>query len=295
METKKPHGLRYRQSLQKFMTKQRRGLFHSEFNENKFELVKVEIEIDHLPPKFEGYKIINLSDIHLGQYIIPEDLNGIVKFVNRQKPDVITLTGDYVSYILDCYEKFLEYSFKNLEAKDKKFAVLGNHDHWLGADRIRTILKKADIIDLSNTVYTIDKSSENDFEVLHFAGVDSIMIGKNDFNKVMDEIHDDGPAILLAHEPDFANISATSGRFDLQISGHSHGGQFIIPKMNTTLFRGSHSRKYPVGKYKIKNMIQYTSKGIGTNVFWFRINCKPEITMFTLKASKKKKVKIDFS
>ena len=100
------------------------------------------------------------------------------------------------------------------------------------------------------------------------------------------------PSILLAHEPDFAEESSKTNMFDLQISGHSHGGQFIIPKVDTTPFRGPNSRKYPVGLYKVRNMMQYTSKGLGTNSFRFRINCKPEITIITLKTNKKRKIEI---
>jgi uncharacterized protein len=302
LEEKKPSGLKVRQGIQKFMTEQRSKIFELEFDEDKFELVNIEIELEHLHPIFEGYKIINLSDIHLGQWISPEHLEGIIGYVNRQNPDLITLTGDYVSYILDNYEKPLEDSFTKLNPKDAKVGVLGNHDHWLGADKIRTIFKKSGIIDVSNGVYTIDKSkepfkSDSQFEkVLHIAGVDCVTVCKNNFEKVMEELPEEGPAILLSHEPDFAQTSSITGRFGLQISGHSHGGQFIIPGTNTTLFRGSHSTKYPVGEYKVKDMVQYTSKGLGTNIFWFRINCKPEITVFTLKCAnrKKKKIKIEF-
>ena len=80
---------------------------------------------------------------------------------------------------------------------------------------------------------------------------------------------------------------------DLQISGHSHGGQFIIPKVETTPFRGPNSTKYPVGLYKIGNMTQYTSKGLGTNSFRIRINCKPEITIITLKTKNRQQIKIE--
>jgi hypothetical protein len=102
----------------------------------------------------------------------------------------------------------------------------------------------------------------------------------------------DTPSILLAHEPDFANQSSQTNLFDLQISGHSHGGQFIIPKVEETPFRGPNSINYPVGIYKVGNMIQYTSKGLGTNSFRIRINCKPEITIITLKTTKKQKIEI---
>ena len=104
---------------------------------------------------------------------------------------------------------------------------------------------------------------------------------------------EDTPSILLAHEPDFANESSQTNKFDLQISGHSHGGQLIVPKIETTPFRGPNSVEYPVGLYKVGNMIQYTSKGLGTNSFRIRINCKPEITIITLKTNKKQKITIE--
>jgi hypothetical protein len=109
------------------------------------------------------------------------------------------------------------------------------------------------------------------------------MLNKHRLEVVMEKIPEEGPAILLAHEPDFADVSSTTGRFSLQISGHSHGGQFVIPGLGT-IIRGPHFIRYPLGKYQVNNMIQYTSRGLGTNIFWFRINCDPEITIFTLKS-----------
>ena len=156
---------------------------------------------------------------------------------------------------------------------------MGNHDHWLGAEKIREILKRSNIIDVSNDFHTIFHDED---ALLHIAGVDSVMLGLNRLDLVMEKLPKEGPAILLAHEPDFADISSSTGRFSLQISGHSHGGQFIIPGLGTFI-RGPHFLKYPVGKYMVGDMVQYTSRGLGTNVFWLRINCDPEITIFKLK------------
>ena len=102
---------------------------------------------------------------------------------------------------------------------------------------------------------------------------------------MLEKLPESGPAILLAHEPDFADISAATGRFSLQLSGHSHGGQMIIPGLGTP-FRGSEFKKYPLGRYDVGDMVQYTNRGLGTNVFWIRINCPPEITMLNLQSSK---------
>ncbi|MBI4812976.1 MAG: metallophosphoesterase, partial [Methanobacterium sp.] len=205
-----------------------------------------------------------------------------VKMANKEKPDSVTITGDFVSYILDDVAEDLENSLKKLKPKELSFAVLGNHDHWLSAERIMEILHRCKIIDVSNDFYTI----YHDEAPLHIAGVDSVMLGKHRLDLVMEKLPEDGPAILLAHEPDFADISSTTGRFSLQISGHSHGGQFLIPGLGTFI-RGPHFMKYPAGKYMVGDMVQYTSRGLGTNVFWFRINCDPEITVFTLKSPEK--------
>lgn len=295
MDGNKPSALKVRQGLQEFMTQSREMSFGTEFNKEFFDVVNVDdIELNNLDLAFNNYKIINLTDIHIGQWLNPEYLEGVVEYVNTLKPDMITLTGDYVSYILEGYEEDLKKSFKKLKAKDGKLAVLGNHDHWLGASEIRNILKKADVKDLSNDVYTLKKSEKNDNheKLLNIAGVDSYTVGADNLDSVLKKLPNQGAAILLAHEPDFAKISSESGRFGLQISGHSHGGQFIIPGTNIAPFRGPKSTRYPVGKYKVKNMIQYTSRGLGTNTFWMRINCKPEITLFHLKSNEKQKIEI---
>ena len=295
MDGNKPSALKVRQGLQEFMTQSREMSFGTEFSKEFFDVVNVDdIELNNLDLAFNNYKIINLTDIHIGQWLNPEYLEGVVEYVNTLKPDMITLTGDYVSYILEGYEEDLKKSFKKLKAKDGKLAVLGNHDHWLGASEIRNILKKADVKDLSNDVYTLKKSEKNDNheKLLNIAGVDSYTVGADNLDSVLKKLPNQGAAILLAHEPDFAKISSESGRFGLQISGHSHGGQFIIPGTNIAPFRGPKSTRYPVGKYKVKNMIQYTSRGLGTNTFWMRINCKPEITLFHLKSNEKQKIEI---
>jgi len=282
----KPPAMRIRQGFQTFMT-QTRG--STKFKPELFDLVNIDVKIKDLPYTFHNYRIINLTDIHLGQWISPEYLNGVADYVNSLNPDMITLTGDYVSYILEGYENDLLDSFKKLKAKDGKFAVLGNHDHWAGAEEIREILKKSDIIDLSNDVYTLEKDGEK----LNISGVDSLTVGADDLDKVLEKLPHDGASILLVHEPDFAKVSSKTDRFDLQMSGHSHGGQLVIPGVKTTPFRCSYSIKYPVGAYKVKNMIQYTSKGLGTNSFWIRVNCKPEITQFYLKTTKRKNIEIE--
>ena len=284
-DIEKPQALKIRQGIQGAMTT---TLPDKSFNAKNIDLVEIDIELDNLGWEFHNYRILNLCDIHLGQWINPEYLDNLIDYVNTLNYDMATLTGDYVSYILEGYDEVLEKSLSKLEAPDGKYGVLGNHDHWMDADKIREIFKKSHVTDLSNTAVPIKKGDDG----FNLAGVDSCTVCADNLDKVLEEIDDNYPTILLAHEPDFAKESSQTGKIDLQISGHSHGGQFIIPKFETTPFRGPNSTKYPVGLYKVGNMIQYTSKGLGTNSFRIRINCKPEISIINLKSKNKKKIEV---
>lgn len=280
-----PSAMRIRQGIQDAITY---SLPDKKFDSSKIEVVEIDITIDKLGWNFNNLRILNLTDIHLGQWINPEYLDKLIDYVNTLNVDLVTLTGDYFSYVTKGYEQSLQDSFKKIESKYGKFGVLGNHDHWMGSKKVRDIFTNSNVIDLSNDVYTLEK----DGEFLNICGVDSCTVCADNLDKVLAKLKKDTPSILLAHEPDFAKQSSQTNRFDLQISGHSHGGQFIIPKFETTPFRGPNSRKYPVGIYEVGNMIQYTSKGLGTNSFRLRVNCKPEITIITLKTNKKQEILI---
>ena len=281
----RPPAMKIRQTIQDSMTN---ALPEKEFDAEDIDLVEIDIELPNLGWNFHNYRILNLSDIHLGQWINPEFLDDLIDYVNTLNFDLVTLTGDYFSYIIDGYDEALKKSFKKLNPRDGKFGVLGNHDHWMGAEKIREIFRNSDIYDLSNTAITLIRGNDK----LNLAGADSYTVCADDLDKVLPKLEKDAPTILLAHEPDFALESFQTGKINLQISGHSHGGQFIIPKFETTPLRGNNSIKYPVGLYQVGDMIQYTSKGLGTNSFRIRVNCKPEITIITLKTKLRQKIEI---
>ncbi len=253
---------------------------NTRFDPRQFEIVPISIAMPNLDPVFQNYRIAQISDIHLGQWITLDRLKGVIDLVNQQKPDLVAITGDFVSYIFDSFAEDLAALLRRLCPRDATVGILGNHDHWVGAESIRAVMKESNVKDLSNDVFTIPKGDAE----LHIAGVDSIMVNRDRLDLVMKKMPPDGPAILLAHEPDFADVSAKTGRFSLQLSGHSHGGQFVIPGIGTPI-RGYHFWKYPLGRYRVGEMVQYTNRGLGTNLFWSRINCPPEITVFSLKTT----------
>ena len=273
-------ALLLRQKMQLAMSSFRDKLDIHEFDPRDFEIVDLKVKIPDLDPVFEDYRIAHISDIHLGQWISAKRIEGVVNMVNKQEPDLVAITGDSVSYVLNEPVLDMLRFLKNLKPKDATVAVLGNHDHWVGAKDIRRVMNESNIIELENDVYTIKRGKS----YLYIAGVDSVTLEKQDLDAVLRKLPVSGHAILLAHEPDFADISSATGRFSLQLSGHSHGGQLVIPGLGTP-FKGFQFKKYPLGEYQVGDMVQYTNRGLGTNVFWIRINCPPEITILQLKSS----------
>jgi len=215
----------------------------------------------------------------MGQWMSLDRLEGVVGLVNEQHPDVVAITGDFVSFTIDPVVADLKSSLARLRPKEVTLAVLGNHDHWMGAAKVCRVLNESSIITLSNDVYALRKEDG----ALNFAGVDDVMAHADDLGQVLKKLPSSDPVILLVHEPDFADISSATSRFVLQLSGHSHGGQFVLPWIGPP-FHGAYFKKYPIGEYRVNNMTLYTNRGLGANTVWLRINCPPEITVVTLNA-----------
>ncbi len=244
------------------------------------EINPVGLGLPRLSPAFHGYRIAQISDLHMGDWLDANKLAEIVALVNKQKPDMIVITGDFVTRHPEYVASDLAKSLSKLSAPDGVMAVLGNHDYRPGPDVIRHVMQDSGITNLSNGVHTLERASA----LLNIAGVDDVWQGKDRLDLVLNKLPKAGAALLLTHEPDFADISAATGRFDLQISGHSHGGQVNIPFLGPMRLPPL-GRKYPLGLYRVGEMIQYTNRGIGMVYPHVRFNCRPEITLFTLSSS----------
>lgn len=247
----------------------------------QIEIVRLELRLPRLSPTFDGYRLAQISDIHMGTGMTPERLARIVQMVNEQQPDAVAITGDFVTQgDVSFLAQGLSEPLRQLQPKDVAVAILGNHDHWTDAPAVRQVIADSGMLDISNSVYTIQRGADS----LHLAGVDDYWERQDRLEDVLDLLPETGCAVLLAHEPDYADISAATGRFDLQLSGHSHGGQVRIPFLNRPIIVPRYSLKYPVGQYQVGAMIQYTNRGLGTIAPAVRFNCRPEITVFTLRA-----------
>lgn len=247
------------------------------------DVTRISLPLPRLHEVYHGYRIVQISDIHAGKWMPTSLLEEVVRLVNAEAPDLVVVTGDFVTYTYHEAPLDIVPSMRKLRAKDGVAATLGNHDYWgtYGPSLIRHVIHDSGMIDLNNHVHTI----ERDGKPLHLAGVDSARERMSRLDLVLDCLPKGGPAILLAHEPDFADISAPTGRFDLQISGHSHGGQVVVPFVGPPHLPPM-GRKYHTGRYQVGNMIQYTNRGIGMVGLPVRFWCRPEITVITLEAGR---------
>jgi uncharacterized protein len=241
------------------------------------EVTQKSVVLPQLDPAFEGYRIVHISDPHLGPWMDGPRLRALAEIANQQAANLIVITGDFLSGKASHLEQDIRHGLEILNAPDGVLAVLGNHDHWNQHGSLTQMLTQLGIGVLNNSVNTLRRNGS----ALHLAGVDSHMAQRADLPKVLQQLPANGCAILLAHEPDFADISAASGRFDLQLSGHSHGGQIYLPLLGS-LFYPRYAHKYPRGMYKVGSMLQYTNRGLGMVHMKLRFNCRPEVTVFTL-------------
>lgn len=244
---------------------------------------QVEIVLPRLPKSFSGLRILQISDIHIGGWMNRERLSDVIELAKEQKPDLVVMTGDYLighswaDNLDDAIQDFIR-EVSKLTADYLVLGVLGNHDHWTNSDKVRAMLSACGVVELNNDVYSIKRGDDQ----LHIAGVDDIREHKDRLDDVYKLLPETGGAILLAHEPDFADTSSEKGRFDLQLSGHSHGGQVVIPFYGPIVLPYL-GQKYPSGLYQVGGMWQYTNRGVGMTEPAIRFNCRPEITVLTLR------------
>ena len=244
------------------------------------EVNPVTLTLPRLAPEFDGYRVVQIGDIHLDDWTKPERLTQIVHKVNGLRPDLVAITGDFASYSAEQLDaRRLVGALRALRALDGCVAILGNHDYLTDVDLVRRCIRAGGVTELVNGVRTLRRGDA----ALHVAGIDDVMEGRSRLDLVLQKLPESGAAILLAHEPDFADVSAATGRFDLQLSGHSHGGQIGVPLLRR-LVLPPFSQRYTSGFHEVGGMLQYTNRGLGFVHLRARFLCRPEITVFTLRS-----------
>jgi predicted MPP superfamily phosphohydrolase len=249
-------------------------------------IVRKEIALRRWPSRLDGFTIALLSDFHYDEYFSVHPLSATVDVVNDLHPDLIVLTGDFVSvpwfggatsqvhYAEPCAQML-----RKMQAPHGLWAVLGNHDVASDPERVTAALHAVGIPVLSNSSVAIEKDGGR----FWLSGVDDVMLQTADLNEALRKVAADEAVVLLAHEPDYADYVAKHP-VDLQLSGHSHGGQVNFPFVRP-LYLPDLAQKYVWGLYKIGGLTLYTNPGIGTVGIPVRFNCPPEVTLLTIRPS----------
>ncbi|MEH1913039.1 metallophosphoesterase [Nostoc sp.] len=258
------------------------------------------VNIAGLPASLQGKKLVQLSDFHYdGLRLSEEMLEKAIAVTNEAKPDLILLTGDYVTDDPSPIQQ-LVLRLKHLQSRSGVYAILGNHDiHYRQAKvEVTEALTSIGIHVLWN-------------EIAYPLGKELPLVGLADYwsrefhpAPVMNQLNPDTPCIVLSHNPDTAEILQT-WRVDLQLSGHTHGGQIVIPGIGPAAFFYEKlvkkipkkvRRRFPFlevnvsvvkhwewaqGLHRVGKNQLYVNRGLGTYLPG-RLFCPPEVTIITL-------------
>ena len=251
-------------------------------------LTAIEVALAKLPAAFDGFTIAQLSDFHYDENSLTP-IRAAIEIVNSLHPDVAVLTGDFVTVpALDHgIQKKRAASaaepcaklLANLQPRLGMAAVLGNHDVESDAPRITAALQSNGIPVLRNRSIPVEQAGSR----IWLSGLDSMLEGHPDLDLAMQGVPAKELVVLLVHEPDFADDAARYP-VDLQLSGHSHGGQIWLPVVGAP-WLPRFARKYPRGLHRIGSLTLYTNMGLGTIRLPVRLNCPPEVTLFTLRCA----------
>jgi predicted MPP superfamily phosphohydrolase len=259
------------------------------------------VPIKGLPSALDGFRIVQLSDTHLGPRVHASHIEHAVRIAIEQKPDLIALTGDYVHQSAGVIEAAAELFKPLMDAPGIKgiVGVLGNHDWHTDGERMGRALTDLGVRMIDNDRVFLDAASRtltsqpptDPASALCIVGLGDLLTATVEPERAFVGIHADTPRVLLAHVPDtleLESVRAPSGpRIDLALCGHTHGGQIRIPFLGTPVVPSDYGQKYAGGLIPADVCAAacpvIVSRGIGTSILPVRIGVPPEVVVVELR------------
>jgi hypothetical protein len=266
------------------------ALYSGEIERHWIELSEHEVHLPGLASDFDGFRVAQLSDIHIELFTEPLFVREAVRRINHLKPDAVFLTGDFVSkfhrtsHFVEGWAWKCAEILNGLECRER-YACLGNHDLLVNAQMVTEALEANGIKVLCNSYVPLERGGGR----LWLAGVDDPVEGRPDPEIAIPETIrgiSNEPVVLLSHAPDYVDLLRNlplSQSIGLVLSGHTHGGQVRLP-FSRPFHLPTLGRHYVAGWFRVDNMQLYVNRGLGTVELPFRFNCPPEISVFTLRA-----------
>ena len=243
-------------------------------NALRIELRENDIPLAHLPPAFDGYTMLHLSDLHLDMNAALVDR--LIERLRDLRHDACVLTGDFRYRTFGPFDAALD-ALARLRPHlgSRVYAVLGNHDSIRMVPRIETL----DIRVLMNESEPIGRGDET----IHVAGIDDAHYFRtHSLHKAAHDIPPEACAVLLSHTPEPYRHAAHTD-FSLMLCGHTHGGQICLPGGVPIITDSDAPRDYARGPWRYLDLVGYTSVGCGSSIVDVRLNCQPEVTLHRLR------------
>ena len=268
-------------------------IFGVTIGRHNYKVEKLDLYFKDLPKAFDGFRIVQISDIHAGSYDNSKGLAKGVALINKEKPDIILFTGDLVNDHKDEVNPYIE-ELKKLKSEYGAFAVLGNHDYYGAYRQPDKESYWNDFFDKYEAMgFTLLNNQNRSIDIkdssIRIVGVENWGNAnwtpkRGDLDKALDGVDKDDFCILMTHDPSHWDAKVISHRKKIQISlaGHTHGFQFGI---NLPFLKWSPAKyRYPrwMGLYDDSEQYLYVNRGFGYIAFPGRVGMRPEITVLTL-------------
>jgi len=235
-------------------------------------LTTYNVAIPGLPRRLDGFRVVQLSDLHRSLIVSDGLIRKAVVIANSTRANVAVATGDFVSRnarnAAPCCR-----ILKGLRTGYGTFAVLGNHDYWTNASVVGKAVTGSGITLLTNTSARLPNG-------LRLVGIDDEWSGRPDEVAAFRRVKNGECYIVICHSP--VSIKRLSGRSGLVLAGHTHGGQVNLPVITKASMSWLHHCDYVAGWYSKANVLMYVNRGIGTVSPPLRFRCRPEVTLFIL-------------
>jgi predicted MPP superfamily phosphohydrolase len=238
---------------------------------------RADVTLADLAPAFDDYRIAFLTDLHYSAVVPRWFLARAVSTALALEPDLILLGGDFLSH-RQRYAAGLVELLKPLAAPDGVFAVLGNHDHYVGAEVVRGVLAAVGVRELLNASAVIRRGTA----ALSLVGVGDLRFDVIDFAAAVAGLPADVPRVVLSHDPDVFAYWPSPIRLDLMLSGHTHGGQAHLPLLGPPYVPSQFGFRYLAGHIRERDRQLYVSRGVGVITAPIRWRCPPEVTLVVL-------------
>ncbi len=252
------------------------ALYGTSFGVHALLRERVTVPVANLPAGWRGARIVQLSDLHAGRHVSKERLQRIARRAARLQPDIVVVTGDIV-HNSPAFARQAAEAIASIASPCGIYACLGNHDFWAGPDAVEEELERAGIRVLRNRGVLLERRGDG----LWLCGVDDPWSGRFDLPAALRGRPEGAATVLLSHQPNTWWRAQELG-VELQLSGHTHGGQVALLWLHRSLSLARLITPFVAGLYRAGSSYLYVNRGAGSVMPNVRLGARPEVTELTL-------------